>query len=117
MNDAIELLCQKLGTTLDKLVPTVIKFGIHDAKMFLVISIFMLAIGISLIITGVDISNHIQSLYSDDDLWTFMCEFGGAILSIIGLIIMVMHIVKLHYWNAFPELQAYQTILRWVGGK
>lgn len=115
-SEAIELLCQKLGTTLDKLVPAVIQFGIHDAKISLMISIIILTVGIGLIITGICIANRDKYLSVDNDMQIIMPIFFGAICFVIGLVILIICIVKLHYWNTFPELQAYKMILKWISG-
>ena len=103
--DAIELLCQKLGTTFDKLVPTVIQFGVHNTKISLVISIILIAIGIGFIITGFCIANRNDNIsdYKDNRLRGII--YGGTCI-IIGLVILIISIAS--------ELQAYKTIFRWI---
>ena len=105
--EAIELICEKLGTTIENLVPSVIEYCIYKAHVLLLIwgAIFML--GVFAIVLGFTK----RALDSDSCivLWTL-----GGIAVLICFIAVSIELYNLRLWNAYPTMRAYETILSWA---
>lgn len=102
--ETIELICEKLGTTIENLVPAVIEYLIHRANIGIMIGNIMIAIGVLLIVVGFIIERR-----GDGFLWFLV---GGFSL-LFGVIFLGVYIYSYHLIVRYPEFSAYQEILKW----
>lgn len=112
MNEAtIEMICQKLGTTVENIIPAVIEYCTHDSKVGLAFGCILLAIGIF------SVGFAIIFYRRDEDGIPVAIFIIIAVISfIIGFIFTIGCGYDLHILNKFPEMYAYRTILRWLNG-
>ena len=108
----VDSLLNKFGTTIDKLLPSIIEFGRYDCQLNIRVCSYLIAVGIifvalALIIAKRDVSDGVEVLLF------FLGVFGVTII-IICAIIIVIAIATLNEWNAFPEIMAYKYILNCV---
>ena len=108
--DAIELICEKLGTTIENLVPAVIEYINHTANIGITVSAFFLAIGVALIIAGIIIDK--KSRYIDGVSFDII----GFFVALIGLVGLGFAIYNKHIVTVYPTITAYKEILSWVKG-
>lgn len=109
--DAVNLICQKLGTTVENLIPTVVKYGIHQDRILGTVGIVLAILGVFLAIVAMLTKNN----YTNDV--SFGCIIVAAILVLIGIGMVIASAVDIHMWNLYPQIKAYETILNWIGGK
>ena len=102
--DAIELICEKLGTTVETLVPAVISYGKHG----IAVAIFLVVVGIVLILLG-----FMADAKGKDGIILWLV--GGFAL-LVGVPMLLITIYNNHMWNAYPTIRAYETIFGWFGG-
>ena len=108
--EAIEVICQKLGTTAEKIIPEAIKFGTRSDTALLILGIVIAAFG--LICGGIIFYYYRREgddVYDHPMLFTFCC--CGLF---IGLIIVGVQIKDVILWHKFPEISAYKMILGWL---
>lgn len=114
MNEqAILTLCEKLGTTVDQLIPKAISYGIYSTK--LQITIFSIVLGLSVIFLILAVWLDNRSSYHASD-FSIVFYILGALALPIGLCGVLFTAHDLHLWNVAPELQAYKMLLSWIGG-
>ena len=109
--DAIQMICDRLGTTVNQLIPEVIKYTTRVNILGLIFGIFMFGLGIVLLIAA-------HRLYQKDswgDLWVIF-TITGAVTFFIGFIFTIIYIGELMAMNASPQIYAYKTIFGWIGG-
>lgn len=103
MNEkTLELLCEKLGTTVEYLVPKVQAYGIWSSAV---------AIPICCLVVAFEIwySLRLRKKYGDELDWGLE-EFEGAVvfvgglLSILAIVVMLCNISNLIMWATVPEL-------------
>ena len=108
--DAVNLICQKLGTTVENLIPTVVKYSIHQNRILATIGIILILFGLFLAVAAMLTKNN----------YTTEIGIGCAVLSSIsipiGIIMVIVSAVEIHMWNIYPQIKAYETILNWIGG-
>lgn len=109
--EAIEFICQKLGTTVDNIIPAALEFGIYENKIMLIIGIILLAIGI--ICTAIIIYLVRKPDYYDYPIATTAIGFTAGV---VGIIFIIASSISLHLFYKFPEMQAYKMILGWIKG-
>lgn len=105
--DVIELICEKLGTTIEKLVPAVIEYGTYKTKTGLTIWGIVLAVSIFIILLG-----FTRKAYATD--LDIVCWVIGGIIFGIFAIFVIIELYDLKMWNNYPEMRAYETIMSWV---
>ncbi len=114
MNEqAILTLCEKLGTTVDQLIPKAISYGIYSTKLQALIFGIVLGLSIVFLIIAFWLDN--RSTYHSNDFSIPFYIFGAIALP-IGLIGFFFSIYDLHMWNIAPEVHAYKMLLSWIGG-
>lgn len=116
--EAIEFICQKLGTTLDNIIPAAIEYGIYDAKYTLKVGIIVSIFGIACAIVTYFIYYRDSHSSSYEDHFVLIMIFAILAISaiVLGLFFAIFGIVETHYWSVFPEMQAYKMILGWIKG-
>lgn len=109
--DAIQMICDRLGTTVNQLIPEVIKYTTRVNILGLIFGIFMFGLGIVLLVVA-------HKLYAKDswgDLWLLYAIIGGVVF-LIGFVFTILYIGELMAMNASPQIYAYKTIFGWIGG-
>ena len=113
--EAIEVICQKLGTTVDNILPSAIEFGLHDASFSRMVWIVIVIV--SIIVAAVSF----KLINLDSKKCNFDFEYFGISLFIVSLIAFIFGLffaiygtIELHYWRLFPEMKAYKMILGWI---
>lgn len=109
--DAINLICQKLGTTVENLIPTVIKYSIHQDRILAIVGIILLVFGVFLAIVSMLTKNNYTSEVA------IGCSVIAVLCILIGIALLIISSVDIHMWNLYPQIKAYETILNWIGGK
>lgn len=108
--EAIELICEKLGTTVEKLLPSVIEYETSKIHAYGFICLFVFVFSIGLICLG-----FTKWAYRTDlDVGFFL--FGGGFFSgsiIFGIVV----IYNSWLWNINPTMKAWETVLSWVASK
>lgn len=112
--DVLDMLLTKLGTTVDQIIPATIEYGLHTTRFYILICIAIILAGLIFIATGIILISNTDS----DSL-----QFLAIALFIIGFVALGfstvclgMNLIDLHKWKTYPTMEAYQTILRWIGG-
>ena len=108
--DAVNLICQKLGTTVENLIPTVIKYGIHQDRILASAGIVLLVFGVFLIIVAMLTKNNYTGEVA------IGCTIFAIIFLFVGAGILIESAIDIHMWNLYPQIKAYETILNWIGG-
>ena len=111
--EAIKLICEKLGTTVENFVPTVIAYSKHGIYVQLSYSIPILVVGIICIVAAT-VTLKSEKYYEFMDL-PISLVLGATFCTAIGIIWTLVNIYYLHMWNTFPTIRAYETVLRWIG--
>lgn len=109
--DAIQMICDRLGTTVSQLIPEVIKYTTRVNILGLIFGIFMFGFGFVLLIAA-------HRLYQKDSwgyLW-LLYVIIGAVVFLIGFVFTILYIGELMAMNASPQIYAYKTIFGWIGG-
>lgn len=106
--DAIELICEKLGTTVETLVPAVISYGKHGCAIGIAVAIFLVVVGIVLILLG-----FMAEANGKDG---FILWLVGGFTLLVGVPMLLIAIYDNHMWNAYQTIRAYETIFGWFGG-
>lgn len=104
--DAINLLCEKLGTTVESLVPTVNEYLIHSANIGIVIGAAVFVVGLILVFIGFVVNR------TDDGFFFWLA--GGFLLA-VGVIAIGINVYCKHIYTAYPTISAYKEILSWIG--
>jgi len=103
MNEkTLELLCKKLGTTVEYLIPKVQAYGIWTNAIVAAVCCLAVVLEIWYIL-------HLRKKYGDELGWRideseFMFVLGGMLLSIIAVITFCVAISELIMWATVPEL-------------
>lgn len=112
--DVLDMLLTKLGTTVGQIIPATIEYGLHTTRLYIIICIATILAGLIFIATGIILLNN-----TDSDILQFL----AITLFVIGFIALGLstvclgiNLIDLHKWKAYPTMEAYQTILRWIGG-
>ena len=112
--ETLELLCQKLGTTLDNLIPAAIEFGKHDA-------VYTIKAGFCCIVACAIFAFIAYRLFLIPESTKFDSEFVGMwvvlisiLIGIFGVFFIIYGITEHHYWRIFPKMKAYKMLLGWV---
>lgn len=103
--DVIELICEKLGTTVEKLLPAVIEFLTHSNKIGIAVGSTLIATGLALLVIGFIVNRH-----HDGWLW-FLC---GTISLLVGVVIFGNSVYCYHMVKTHPTVSAYKEILEWI---
>jgi len=114
--ETLELLCQKLGTTIENIIPAAIEYGIYDAKYTLKVGIIVSIFGIACAIVACFIyyrDSH-SSSYEDHFVLIIIFAILALFAIVFSLFFTIYGIIETHYWSVFPEMQAYKMILGWV---
>lgn len=107
--DAVNLICQKLGTTVENLIPAVIKYGIHQDRIIAITGIILMVLGVFLIIMAMLTRNSYTGEVA------IGCAVFAVIFLLIGAVMLIVSAVDIHMWNLYPQIKAYETILNWIG--
>lgn len=109
MNEQVLItLCEKLGTTIDNLIPRVIEFGLLDSKQGLLVGIIIFILGVVCICILKNIRDELS--------WPFIFFLLGSIIGIlVGVLVISLNAYDLSLWHKAPEMMAYKTILHWIG--
>ena len=109
----VDSLLNKFGTTIDKLLPSIIEFGRYDCLLNIRVCSYLIVVGIIF----VALSWFLTTRYDLSDWLEIISIFLGVfavIMIIVCAIIIVIEIATLNEWNAFPEIMAYKYILNCV---
>ena len=109
--DAIQMICDRLGTTVNQLVPEVIKYTTKVNIWSFIFGIIMLAVGIVILVLA-------RKSYAKDELgfaW-IISTIIGSIFSLIGFLFSVIYASEIIAMNASSQVYAYKTIFNWIGG-
>lgn len=103
--EAIELICEKLGTTVEHLVPTVIDYLTHRANVCMAIGVAFAVVGAFLIMMGFIIDRHGDATA----LWFF-----GWVALVIGALTFGISLYCKHLVTTYPQISAYKEIFSWI---
>lgn len=100
-------LCERLGTTVNNLIPKVIELGILNNTYALILGFILLLIGILC---------FIKLHFTKDDLsWVwFVCLIFGMAGTMVGIGIILCSGYDLYLWKTVPDTMAYKTLLNWI---
>lgn len=112
MNEtAIEMICQKLGTTVENIIPAVIEYCTHNSEIGLAAGIILIGISVVSMLLAV------RCYRKDEDGILYIIFTAIAVIgSILGIIFTIVPCYDLHMIIKFPEMYAYKTIIRWING-
>ncbi len=110
--DSIELILNKLGTTLESIVPATIAYERKVCVIGVVMGTLLIVAGISLTLITIHRAKEVD--ISDDFIGMLCCGFG-ILFVLIGIVMMPINVYDLYMWSKFSEIKAYETILGWVG--
>lgn len=105
--EVIELICEKLGTTIEKLVPSVIEyclFKLHIAN-FILIPLFILSVAAFYI-------GCTKWAYNNDSCVVFWII--GGIGAVLAFVFICINFYDIRIWHTYPTMKAYETILSWA---
>ena len=107
----IEMICQKLGTTVENIIPAVIEYCTHNNGIGLVAGFVLIGIGIVSTLLAI-------RCYREDEYGTPHIIFTAiAIIGfVIGISLTVCSCYNLHMIVKFPEMYASKTIIKWING-
>ena len=111
--EQLELICEKLGTTIDNLTPAAIEYGRCDAVVGLVVSSLILSTG--LILCMVMLYGRIKKGHDvmiDEPVLVVLFAF---IFTLIGVVMFAVTVSNYIMWIKFPTMQAYRMVLGWLG--
>lgn len=109
--DAIQMICDRLGTTVNQLIPEVIKYATRVNILGLIFGLFMFGIGTILLVTAH--KAYKKNKYADS--WVIYIVIGSVVF-LIGFVFAILYIGELLAMNASPQVYAYKTIFGWIGG-
>lgn len=110
MNEqAILALCEKLGTTVEELIPKVIAYGLHQSAVELIIFGLVTVCGLGACIFGRRLEKKDPDTFAPIVFYIFGCV--GLIFGIVGI---GFSISDVYLWNTVPEATAYRTLLNWI---
>lgn len=112
MNETtIEMICQKLGTTVENIIPAVIEYCTHDNRICLAVGFILIGIGIVSTLLAI-------RYYRKDEYGTPHIIFTSIAITgfVFGIIFTVGSCYNLHMIIKFPEMYAYKTIIKWING-
>ena len=109
--EAIELICEKLGTTINELVPTVISYGLYSARVWSTGGLVALIVGVYLLFKARQMRRSGKYTWADDapDIIIII----GIIIIISSLTVLGFNLWSLHMWRVAPNLTAYKEIAGW----
>ena len=114
--DSLELIFEKLGTTMENIVPSTIEYGKRTCTIDALIYWTVFSVGIFLIILGI-IYAHKTDYEHDYETICIVCFTVGIGLALFGLGLGVTSSVNLYLWNSnHATIKAYETILGWIKG-
>ena len=113
--EAIELICEKLGTTMENLIPATINYEKHLQVVLLIVGICITAFGILCAIAAKAVSKY-DTYENDVDMILVGLIIIGIIAIIFGLLTTIIQAVDVYMWQQHPTIRAYETILKWIGG-
>ena len=108
----VDSLLSKFGTTIEKLIPSIVEFGRYDCQLTIRVCSYLIVVGIIFIALGLIVTRR----YVSDGIGTLLLFLGilGTVMIIVYAFIIVIAIATLNEWNAFPEIMAYKYILSCV---
>ena len=106
-DQAIFELCERLGTTVNNLIPKVIELGILNNIYGLILGFIFLLIGALC---------FVKLHFTKDDLsWVwFVCLLFGITGTIFGIVFILLFGYDLYLWKTVPDTMAYKTLLSWI---
>lgn len=110
MNETIiEMICQKLGTTVENIIPSVIEYCTRENEIALVVGFVLIGIGIVSTLFAI-------RCYRKDEYGISNIIFTSiAIIGFLsGIFCTVSSCYNLHMIIKFPEMYAYKTIIKWI---
>lgn len=112
MNETtIEMICQKLGTTVENIIPAVIEYCTHNNGIGLVVGFIL--IGIGTMSTLLAIRCYRKDAYGISDIiFAAVAVIGFS----FGIGFTLISCYNLHMIIKFPEMYAYKTIIKWING-
>ena len=109
--DQMQIICEKLGTTIDNLLPSVIAYGKHSCTVSFVLCGIITFLCIVLAIFGYA---KVNSDYCDASDWYILLIIISIVIGVVCFAVTCCTLCELHMWNKFPEIQAYHSILNWL---
>lgn len=108
--DVVNELCTRLGTSIERLLPTAIDYGRKVDTIIFLAGLCVLIFGVILAIAAKHYANNWEY-----DICTALGAF--AIVAIpVGIGMMIRAWMSLHMWALYPDMKAYKMILQWVSG-
>lgn len=108
--ETIDYICKKLGTTVENLIPTAIKYGIHQERILGIVGICVFVFGLFMIV----VTFLTRNSYTDE------VHIGSMIFAIaatpLGIVMIICSAIHINMWNLYPQIKAYEMILNWIGG-
>lgn len=108
--DAIQMICDKLGTTVNQLVPEVIRYETRMNTVGLIMGAIILIIGVICIRLAFYLDKH------SSDCVEVPFFIIGVLGLVIGFFMVFIFAYKLIALNTSPQIYAYKTIFGWIGG-
>lgn len=103
-------LCERLGTTVNNLVPKVVEVGVLSATQGIMIGIGFLIVGLILLFIA------LRVIRDKESLCFIMLMIFGVVATGVGPIVITCYWWDLHLWKLAPDMMAYKELLSWVGG-
>jgi len=107
--DSVELICEKLGTTLDELLPAVISHGLYVSRIWSAIGLIATIVGMYFLFKAYNL-NRTAKDYDDKPLIFYII---GLFMLGLGITALGFNLWRLHMWYTAPELTAYKEIASW----
>ena len=111
--ETVEMILNKLGTTIENIVPATVDYMRHGVVVYLCIGIGLFVLGLICFLI-LSLIGHCNFDYDTEDNIGIACILFGGAAFVVGLIMTGWSIVSLHMWNAYPTIRAYETILGWL---
>lgn len=108
--DTIQMICDKLGTTVNQLVPEVIRYETKMNSVGLIIGIAITAISIFFLIVAFYFEKH------SSDCMEVPFFILGVVGLVAGLLMTFVFVHELIALNTSPQIYAYKTIFGWITG-
>lgn len=108
--DTIQMICDKLGTTVNQLVPEVIRYETRMNYVGLIIGAIIVVVSLLCLCAGIYFASH--SSYEMEVPFLVI----GTIGLTVGLIMVFVFASELIALNTSPQIYAYKTIFGWIGG-
>lgn len=108
--DAIQMICDRLGTTVNQLVPEVIRYETKMNSVGLIIGVIITVISLLCLCARIYFAKH--SSYDMEVPFLII----GVIGLTVGLLMTFIFVSELIALNTSPQIYAYKTIFGWIGG-